>query len=83
MYEVIIEPPAEAFIKKLPKDLQKKILDFIEDLSKNPHKGKKLVGRLHGLMSRRADNIRIIYKIEEVNLIVLVLRAGYRGNIYS
>jgi len=83
MYEIIIEPPAERFIKKLSKEQQNKTINFIEKLSENPHKGKRLVGNLKGLRSLRLDNIRIIYKLEEVKLIILVLRAGYRANIYS
>ena len=83
MYEIIVEHPAERFIKKLDKDKQKIILDSIETLSKSPFKGKKLVGKLDGLRSLRVDNFRVIYKVEEINLIILVLRAGYRGSIYS
>jgi mRNA interferase RelE/StbE len=83
MYEVIVEPPAERFIKKLKKEEQKKILDAIEELSTKPRKGKELVGRLYGLRSLRLSNYRVIYKMEEMKLIVLVLRAGYRKNIYS
>ena len=83
MYEIIVEPPAERFIKTLKKDEQKKILDKIEELSENPRLGKELVGRLSGLRSLRKGIYRVIYKIEELKLIVLVLRAGYRGDIYS
>ena len=83
MYEIIVEPPAERFIKSLKKDEQKKLLDKIEALSENPRLGKELVGRLSGLRSLRVGVYRVIYRIEETKLIVLVLRAGYRKNIYS
>ena len=83
MYEIIVEPPAERFIKGLKKDEQKKLLDKIETLSENPRLGKELVGRLSGLRSLKIGIYRVIYKIEEMKLIVLVLRAGYRKNIYS
>ncbi len=83
MYEIIIEPPAERFIKSLNKDEQRRLLDAIDELAKKPRLGKELVGRLKGLRSRRIGIYRIIYKIEEVKLIVYVLRAGYRKNIYS
>lgn len=83
MYEIIVEPPAERFIKSLKKDEQKKLLNRIEALSENPRLGKELVGRLSGLRSLRAGVYRVIYRIEEMKLIVLVLRAGYRKNIYS
>ena len=83
MYEIIFEYPAERFIKSLDKDKQIKVRDFIKKLSENPFKGKRLVGRLEGLRSLRFDNFRVVYKVEEMKLIVLVLRIGYRGEIYS
>ena len=83
MYEIIVEPPAERFIKTLKKEEQKKLLDKIAELSKNPRLGKKLVGKLSGFRSLKTGIYRAIYKIEEIKLIVLVLRAGYRENIYS
>jgi mRNA interferase RelE/StbE len=83
MYEIIIEPPVERFIKTLKKEEQKKVLDRIEELSEKPRLGKELVGRLSGLRSLRVGVYRVVYKIEEMKLIVLVLRAGYRKNIYS
>lgn len=83
MYEIIVEPPAERFIKQLKKEEQKILLDSIEQLALHPLKGKELVGRLAGLRSLRLSHYRIIYKIEPTQLIILVLRAGYRRDIYS
>jgi mRNA interferase RelE/StbE len=83
MYEIIVEPPAEKFIKTLKKDEQKKILDRIDGLSRNPRQGKELVGKLSGLRSLRYAVYRAIYKIEEMKMIVLVLRVGHRRNVYS
>jgi mRNA interferase RelE/StbE len=83
MYEIIIEPPAERFIKSLKKDEQKKLFDRIEELSNNPRLGKELVGKLSGLRSLRVGSYRVVYKVEEMKLVVLVLRAGHRKDIYS
>lgn len=83
MYDIIVEPPAERFIKSLNKPIQKKLLDGIEELSLDPRIGKELVGRLQGFRSRRIDSYRIIYRIEEVKLIVLIINIGHRKNIYS
>ena len=87
MYEAIIQHPAERFIKNLKKEEQTKLFDAIEQLEENPHLGKELKGRLSGLRSLRVDTLestyRVIYKIEDIKLIVLVLQAGYRDNIYN
>lgn len=83
MYDVIVVPPAERFIKRLKKDGQKRLLNAIDELGENPRLGKELVGRLSGLRSRRTGNYRIIHKVEDIKLFVIVLRAGYRRDIYS
>jgi mRNA interferase RelE/StbE len=83
MYEIIVQPPAERFIKTLSKMEQRRLLDSIEDLAVHSRRGKELIGRLTGLRSLRIDAYRIIYKIEEEKLLVLVLQAGHRGSIYS
>ncbi|MBS3088291.1 type II toxin-antitoxin system RelE/ParE family toxin [Candidatus Pacearchaeota archaeon] len=87
MYESIIQPPAQRFIKSLKKQEQTKLLDSIEELEKNPRLGKELKGKLMGLRSLRVDTeeetYRIIYKVEDIKLIVLVLQAGYREDIYK
>lgn len=58
-------------------------LDFIEEFGRNPRLGKELVGRLSGLRSRRVGMYRIIYRIEEQKLMVIVLKARHRKNMYS
>ena len=83
MYEIIVQYPAERFIKELKAGEQKRLLNAIEQLAEKPFLGKELVGRLAGLRSMHVGVYRIVYKIEHAQLIVLILRAGYRGNIYS
>lgn len=87
MYEIIIQHPAERFIKSLKKSEQSLLLDAIEKLEQNPREGKELRGKLAGLRSLRVDTkestYRVIYKVEDIKLIVLVLQAGYRDNVYN
>ncbi|HLC54072.1 MAG TPA: type II toxin-antitoxin system RelE/ParE family toxin [Candidatus Nanoarchaeia archaeon] len=83
MYEIIVQHPAERFIKSLKTKEQKKILDAIEQLAEKPFLGKELVGRLAGLRSIHIGAYRVVYRTENTQIIVLILRAGYRGNIYS
>ncbi|MDO8563465.1 MAG: type II toxin-antitoxin system mRNA interferase toxin, RelE/StbE family [Nanoarchaeota archaeon] len=83
MYEIILENPAKSFIRQLKKEDQVKLLDAINELGINPRFGKELVGRLSGLRSRRISNYRIIYRIEEMKVMVFVVKVGYRKNIYS
>ena len=83
MYEIIFRTPAKKFLKLLDKKFQKRILNKIEQLSRNPRIGKKLTGNLKGLWRLRQDNFRIIYRIKDQELIVYVLNIGKRENIYK
>ena len=83
VYEVTIKNQAEKFLKKLDKNTQNQILSRIEKLRFNPYLGKSLVGRLSGLRSLRIGIYRVLYIIKEMELIVIVLKIGHRGNIYG
>ncbi|MBU4116400.1 MAG: type II toxin-antitoxin system RelE/ParE family toxin [Nanoarchaeota archaeon] len=45
--------------------------------------GKILTGRLAGLWSLRFGKYRALYQIRREKLLVLVLRIGYRKNVYE
>lgn len=74
-------------LKKLGKEGQKRILNYLEkNLSncKNPRAiGKPLKGELGELWRYRTSNYRIICKIEDKELQILVIKAGHRKNIYE
>lgn len=82
-YTVEIERPAEKFILSLPKPQRERILRAIHKL---PEEGdiKALKGqRSRGLMRLRVGDYRIIYRVDNGQLIVLVVDAGNRGDIYK
>jgi mRNA interferase RelE/StbE len=55
----------------------------IESLSANPAKGKPLAYDLAGLNSLRTSDYRIIYRIREKELIIIVIAVGHRREIYK
>lgn len=83
MYEIIFRSPAERFLKKLDKNIQKNIINKIETLKENPRIGKPLSGDLAGLWRLRYDKYRIVYEIKDQQLIIFVLNIGHRKNIYD
>lgn len=83
MYEAILLEPAKQFIRQLPKEKQKIIIEKIRLLEKDPYSGHILKGKLAGLRSSRTDNFRIIYQLKEIRLLVLVVKVGYRDNVYK
>lgn len=83
MYNLEFDEKPLKFFRKLDKFSQERIGKKIEDLKENPHLGKPLVGRLSGLWKLRVGKYRVIYKIVQNKLLILVLDIGYRKNIYS
>ena len=80
-YKIVIERPAEKFIVKLPRPEKERVLRAIAKL---PNEGdiKKLKGHA-GLLRLRVGDYRIIYTVDHGELIVMVIDADNRGQIYN
>lgn len=85
VYKVFYKSSVQKDLKGIDKATQKKLLDKIEnDLAKNPRElGKQLKGSYKGLWSYRFTDYRVIYKISSTELLILVLRIGYRKDVYN
>lgn len=82
-YTIIIEKLAEKFIIKLPKPDKERVLRAIHELPAG-NDIKRLKGRKSmGLYRLRVGDYRIIYKVNNNELIICVIDAGNRGQIYS
>ena len=81
MYRIIIKKKAKKFIDKLPINEKKRIVYAIEQLQ-NVEDIKKLKGH-NELLRLRVGEYRIIYSIDNGNLIIYVIDAGNRGDIYK
>ena len=72
-------------LKKLDKTIQKRILDYMDEIAllENPRsRGKALVENLRGLWRYRVGDYRVICEIQEARIIISVLKIGHRKNIY-
>ena len=80
-YKIVIERPAEKFIVKLPRPEKERVLRAIAKL---PNEGdiKKLRGHAD-LLRLRVGDYRIIYTVGHGELIVMVIDADNRGQIYN
>ncbi|MHB9112364.1 MAG: type II toxin-antitoxin system RelE family toxin [Thermoleophilia bacterium] len=81
-YRIIWSARARNMLTEIPdRRIQEKILDRVRSLSSEPEKqGKPLIGELAGYRSLRAvgQRYRIIFKIEEGKVLVLVVALGIR-----
>lgn len=82
-YGVLFTREAKRNIEKLDSSIKKIIKKAIESLALNPAKGKPLTYDLAGLYSLRTSDYRIIYRIREKQLIIIVIAVGHRKEIYK
>jgi mRNA interferase RelE/StbE len=83
LYTVQFRRPPEKLLRRLPKDLVERISQAIDDLAVTPRPPgmTQLVGYDY-LYRIRVGDWRIIYTIEDDQLIVLVIDVAHRGNVY-
>lgn len=80
-YRIIFDKPAVKFIRRQTPEQQRRLLEAIHKLptegDRKPMKGRPGEYRL------RVGNYRVLYTVEDAVLIVRVLDAGNRGDIYK
>lgn len=81
MYQIIIKKKAKKFIDRLPADERKRIVAAIE-LLPNGEDIKRLKGHA-SLLRLRVGEYRVIYTVDNGKLIIFIVDAGNRGEIYK
>ncbi|MBX3303873.1 MAG: type II toxin-antitoxin system RelE/ParE family toxin [Nitrospira sp.] len=82
-YSILLAPPAERQLRALAEPNQKRIVKRLKTLQNNPRPQgvKKLVGE-DDLYRIREGDFRIIYAIQDKELIILVVKIGDRKEVY-
>ena len=81
-YDLKIHKNAQKSLAKISEPFQTKIIDKIYTLANAPYDNtKKLTGR--EAYRIRVGSYRVIYEINNNELIVLVVSIGHRKNIYN
>ena len=85
MYKVVYLDQVEDDLKKLDKSTAKKILTRVETyLAKDPKGlGKPLKGDFQGYWRYRWGDYRVIYKISEREILIIILRISHRKEVYD
>ncbi len=81
-YKILIKQSAKKELGKVPKKDLQKIVIKIQDLSLEPRPAgcEKLSGE--NKYRIRQGNYRIVYSIEDDELIIIVVKVGHRREIY-
>lgn len=81
-YSIRIKKSAYKELQKVPKSLQPRIAAAIDGLAVQPYTGKILKGDLSGLRRLRVGDYRIIYEINNEEILILILRIAHRKKAY-
>jgi len=82
MYSIELKPQAQKFIEAQSR--KKQLIKQIETLATNPYPSQsKLLHEGEALYSFRSGVYRIIYKIKQENLLIVVAKISHRKNVYK
>lgn len=85
MYEIKLTAKAQRFYDKADKPLTRRLNRCFDQLAQNPHAHpniKRLRGELASYFRYRVGNWRVIYEVNDDQLLVIVFMIAHRRNIY-
>ncbi len=84
MYEVTYKKKAEQVLSKLPRNLAQRIRKKVDIIASNPYAQHNNVTKLRDRPGYRlrVGDWRIVYDINDGELIILVLKIAPRGKVY-
>lgn len=84
--KVIFSDKAKKFFLKLDKPIQKQIQKFIlklESMNNPRDAGKMLVGNLLGFWRYRVGDYRLLCRIVDKELVIIIVAVGHRKEVYD
>lgn len=82
-YSLKIKASAAKDLARIERQHRLRLIEAIDALKANPHRGANLKGDLSGLRRLRVGDYRILYEIQAANLIVLIVRVAHRRDVYQ
>ena len=70
-------------IRKLDPGIRRRVFAALEKLQAEPERGKPLQLTLKGLRSWRTGDYRIVYRVIETQIEILVVALGHRRDVYE
>ena len=81
-YSIRIKRSARKELLKIVRIERHRIVAAIDALAENPYIGSALKGQLRGLRRVRIGDYRVVYEIQDEQLIVLVIGVAHRRDVY-
>ncbi|MBI4050369.1 MAG: type II toxin-antitoxin system RelE/ParE family toxin [Candidatus Doudnabacteria bacterium] len=82
-YRVVVPRRVQKELDRIDKRFKPRILAALTSLALNPFLGKKLEGEFQGDRSYEVWPYRIIYRVKQSRLTLLVLKIGHRQGVYK
>ena len=81
-WSVRIKNSAAKEVAAVPQPARNRIVEAIDGLREQPLAGAPLKGALRGLRRLRVGDYRIVYQALDDEMIVLIVRAAHRRDVY-
>jgi len=82
-WTLVYTTSAARAIKRLDPTVRRRLLAALGKLCGEPERGKPLLLTLRGLRSLRTGDYRIVYRVIESRVEILVVAVGYRRDVYA
>lgn len=84
MYRILFTKQSQRALLKLPKDKSAAVIQGLEKIAKDPYARNNNVTKLQNRpgFRLRVGNWRVIYEMQNEELVILVLKIAPRGEVY-
>ena len=82
-WTLVYATSAARAIKRLDPQVRRRMLAALRKLRADPERGKPLQLALEGLRSWRTGDYRIVYRVIESRIEILVVAVGHRRDVYA
>ena len=85
MFAILLDIPAQKFLKKVDKKTAYRIVESIEKLTEEPvrHDSKRIMGSKENLFRIRVGKFRVLYRIDYDNHHIVITKIDSREHIYN
>jgi mRNA interferase RelE/StbE len=83
MYTISIKQSAAKALSKIDIAQRTRLIEAIDKLKNNPTAGSVLKGEFSGLRRIRIGDYRIVYEVQNQQLLILGVRVAHRREVYK
>ncbi|MFN6572094.1 type II toxin-antitoxin system RelE family toxin [Dendronalium sp. ChiSLP03b] len=86
MYELLLTRKAQKFYQEVDASLAERLNRCFDQLRENPYEHpniKRLKGSFAGLLRYRVVDWRVVYQIDEAQLLITILLIAHRSDVYQ